>query len=349
MRFVHTTPAQRVRFGTGEAATGIEAELDRLGSRRPLVIGTRVELARELTASRPDAAFQTEVTQHVPVALAEATRARAAADGVDALVAIGGGSAVGLAKAVALTSGLPIVAVPTTYAGSEATEVWGLTADGVKRTGTDPAVLPVAVVYDAALTVSMPVPLSVVSGLNAVAHVVDGQWAPNADPINRTLGLEALRALRTGLTAVVTDPTGVDGREQCQYGCYLAGVAFTSSGSGLHHKICHALGGTFGLPHAETHAVVIPHVLAFNAPSAPGAAARIAAGLGVTDAVAGLAAWCNDLGAPRSLRELGLADADLARAAELILPAVPASNPRAVDLAALTQLLHDAWSGGLHE
>ncbi|MHA3704218.1 maleylacetate reductase [Jatrophihabitans sp. YIM 134969] len=344
MRFVHETLAQRVRFGSGGAADAVSAELDALGSTRPMVVGTRG--AAGLVTGRPDAVFQTEVTQHVPVALAEATRARASAEGVDALVAVGGGSAIGLAKAVALTHRLPIVAVPTTYAGSEATSVWGLTEDGVKRTGTDPAVLPVAVVYDATLTTSLPVPLSVVSGLNAVAHVVDGRWAPHADPINRALGLEALRALRAGLSAVVADPTGLAGRELCQYGCHLAGVAFTSAGSGLHHKICHALGGTFGLPHAETHAVVIRHVLAFNAPAAPDQAAALAGALGVPDAVTGLGAWCDDLGAPRSLAELGFTEAAIPRAVELILPAVPDSNPRPVDAAALTQLLHDAWSGG---
>ena len=346
MRFVHETRAQRVRFGSGDAAAGVTAELDRLGSARPFVVG-RESLTRPLLGSHPGAVFHTDVAQHVPVALARAARARAAEVGADALVAVGGGSPIGLAKAVALTARLPIVAVPTTYAGSEATDVWGLTEDGVKRTGSDPVVLPVAVVYDAALTTSLPVPLSVASGLNAVAHVVDAQWGPRADPINRLLGAEALRTLRSGLSQVVATPSGLPGRERCQYGCHLAGVAFASAGSGLHHTICHALGGAFGLPHAETHAVVLPHVLALNAPAAPEAAARLAAALDVDDAVAGLVAWYDDLDAPRALRDLGLAEVDLPRAVDLILPRVPASNPRPVDAAALTGLLHDAWKGTL--
>ena len=205
---------------------------------------------------------------HVPTSVAERAREVAAAHEVDLLVSVGGGSATGLVKAIALTSGLPIVAVPTTYAGSEATNVWGMTEDNRKTTGVDPKVLPQAIVYDASLMVTLPVEMSVASGLNALAHCIDSLWAPKADPINAALAAEGARALHAGLLAVAADPAGLPGREEALYGAYLAAVAFASAGSGLHHKICHVLGGMFNLPHAQTHAVVIPHVLAFNAPSA---------------------------------------------------------------------------------
>jgi maleylacetate reductase len=277
--------------------------------------------------------------------VAARARAVAARDDVDALVCVGGGSTTGLAKAVALTTGLPIVAVPTTYAGSEATTVWGLTEGGRKTTGVDDRVLPRTVVYDAALTATMPVALSVASGLNAVAHCVDSMWAPRADPVNAALAVEGVRALNAGLRRVVTDPTGLAGREQALYGAYLAAVAFASAGSGLHHKICHVLGGMFGLPHAQTHAVVLPHVLAFNGSSAPAAARRLADAFGAPSAGAGLATLMSTVDAPVSLREHGMPEDGIPAAVEAVLAAVPAGNPTPVTAENLTALLQAAWAG----
>jgi hypothetical protein len=154
--------------------------------------------------------------------------------------------------------------VPTTYAGSEATNVWGLTGPAGKRTGSDDRVLPETVVYDPDLVASLPPELAAASGLNAVAHCVDALWGPHCDPIDEALAGEGLRALNDGLRA------GIPAR--IQYGCYLAAVAFASAGSGLHHRICHVLGGRFGLPHAATHAIVLPYVVAYNAVAAPDAA-----------------------------------------------------------------------------
>jgi alcohol dehydrogenase class IV len=281
----------------------------------------------------------------VPVALAGRAGAAAAERGVDVVVAIGGGSAIGLAKAVALDRPARIVAVPTTYAGSEATSVWGLTDAGGKRTGTDDRVLPEAVVYDPTLTLSMPAELAAASGLNAVAHCVDAFWGPDTDPIDATLAAEGLRALGEGLRAVVADPADVDARGRTQYGCYLAAVAFGSAGSGMHHKICHVLGGRFDLPHAATHAIVLPYVLAYNAAAAPDATARIAAALQAQDAVRGLDDLRSALNAPRALKDLGLREEDLGAAVEAALPAIPSSNPRPVDADALTRLLRAAWAG----
>lgn len=356
LRFVHETLGQRVLFGHGQGAEHLASEVQRLRGRRVMLIASQRELsvADRLAGDLPVAVRWTEVRQHVPTEVVQRARAVAAGTDVDVLVPIGGGSTTGLAKAIALASDVPIVAVPTTYAGSEATNVWGMTEESVKTTGVDPRVLPVAVVYDSELTMSLPVELSVASGLNALAHCVDSLWAPRADPINAAISLEAARALGHGLPAVAADPTGVAGRDECLYGAYLAAVGFASAGSGLHHKICHVLGGSFDLPHAQTHAIVLPHVLALNAPAVPVEAARVAEALGRSSsatpedpaaAVAALTQLEKALDAPRALRDHGLREDDLPEAVERILPVVPESNPVPVTTQNLTALLHAAWSG----
>ncbi len=355
--FTHVTLPQRVRFGRGLVAAHLAEEVDRLGSRRVVVISTGREEAATpgLLDGLPVALRWSEVRQHVPVDHAERARAAAREVGADLIVAIGGGSAVGLAKAVALTDGLPVVAVPTTYAGSESTDVWGLTEGGAKRTGSDPRVLPVAVVYDPALTDTMPGSLAVASGLNALAHCVDALWAPRADPVNAALALEGARRLATGLHAIATGSGAApEGRDDALLGAHLAAVAFASAGSALHHKICHVLGGTYDLPHATTHAVVLPHVLALNAPAVPELSARLADALGTSgvvaadgpaSAVAALEALRSDVGAPTALRDHGLAEDDLDDATTRCLEAVPPTNPVPVTRAALAALLRSAWAG----
>lgn len=277
-----------------------------------------------------------DVVQHVPAEKAKAARVAATEADIDLIICVGGGSTTGLAKAVALTTGIPIVAVPTTYAGSEATNMWGMTEDRTKTTGIDDRVLPVAVVYDAELSKTLPVGLSVASGLNGLAHCVDSLWAPKTDPINQALALEGARALALALPNIVATPEDLTAREQALYGCYLAAVAFASAGSGLHHKICHVLGGTFNLPHAETHAAVLPYVLALNAPAVPELSARLATALGhassanedpATAAVDALNNLRTAINAPRRLADYGLAESDITEAAERVLKAVPASNP----------------------
>jgi maleylacetate reductase len=329
LRFTHETLPQRVVFGP--VAEHLAAEVARFGE-RPLVIGTR---AGDLL---PGALRYDEVVMHVPVEVAARARVFATENNADVLVSVGGGSATGLAKAVALTSGLPIVAVPTTYAGSEATNVWGLTENGRKTTGADERVLPRTVVYDVGLTLSLPVGLSVASGLNALAHGVDSMWAPRTDPINQALALDGIRALTAGLRGVVARPGDRDGREQTLYGAYLAAVAFASAGSGLHHKICHVLGGMFGLPHAQTHAVVLPYVMELNAPRLPD---RLADAFGP----GGLARLRAKVDAPRALRDHGFREEDIPAAVDAILPVVPAGNPVPVTTDNLTDLLRRAWAG----
>ena len=351
MRFVHDTLPQRVCFGSGAAAASLSSEIAALEADRVMLIASpgEMRLAGEITAGLPVVLRCDEVVMHVPVEVAERARQAAVGHRVDAVVSVGGGSTTGLAKAVAMTTGLPILAVPTTYAGSEATPVWGLTEGAKKTTGTDPRVLPKVIVYDAALTMSLPVDLSVASGLNALAHCVDALWGPHADPVNAALAAAGIRALRVGLPKVVAEPMDLDGREAVLFAAYLSAAAFASAGSGLHHKICHVLGGMYNLPHAQTHATVLPYVLAFNGPAAPAAAAAIAQALevagGEASALDGLAALKEELGAPRALADYGFTEDAVDEAAAAILPSVPDSNPRPVTEGDLRTLLRAAWSG----
>ena len=362
MQFEHLTLGQRVLFGTGLAATHVAQETARLGATRIMCIASEFErgFAEIALAEVPVTLWHTDVVQHVPIANAVAARQAATDADIDLIVCVGGGSTTGLAKAVALTTGIPILAVPTTYAGSEATNVWGLTEEATKTTGVDDKVLPATVIYDAALTLGLPVGLSVASGLNALAHCVDSLWAPRADPINAALAAEGVRALAEGLPLIVADPSDLKGRETALYGAYLSAVAFASAGSGLHHKICHVLGGTFNMPHAETHATVLPYVLAFNAPAAPEAAARLSsairAGLGQSapqsqgldagqEAVELLNELRTRLSAPTALGDYGFTEADIPEAVTRILKAAPASNPTTVTESNITALLGAALTG----
>jgi maleylacetate reductase len=347
MRFIHDTLPQRVCFGSGEAAANLRTQIASLGVGGVMLIASKAEMpmADEIAAGLPIALRHDDVVMHVPVQVAERAREAAARNNIDALVSVGGGSTTGLAKAVAMTTGLPIIAVPTTYAGSEATAVWGLTEGAKKTTGVDLKVLPKVIIYDATLTTSLPVDMSVASGLNALAHCADAMWGPSADPINAALAAEGIRSLATGLPQVVTDPEGLEGRERTLYAAYLSAAAFASAGSGLHHKICHVLGGKYNLPHAQTHATVLPYVLAFNGPAAPDAEQRIATAFGSATAIDGLLALKRQLNAPHALRDYGFAEDAIGEAAEAILPSVPPSNPRPVSVEDLRALLRAAWSG----
>lgn len=347
MRFVHATLPQRVVFASGGSSGAVAEEVSLLGAQRVMLIASEraAAIADPIAARLPVVQRHEEVVMHVPVEVAGRARAAAAAAEADVVVTVGGGSATGLGKAVALTTGLPVVAVPTTYAGSEATDVWGLTEGGTKTTGVDDKVLPRSIVYDAELLTSLPADMSVASGLNALAHCVDSMWGPRADPIDRALAGEGIRALAAGMPVVAADGGAIEGIEQTLYGAYLAAVAFASAGSGLHHKICHVLGGMFDLPHAHTHAVVLPHVLAFNAPSAPEAERRIAAAFDAATAVEGLAALRAEVGAPRALKDYGMPEEGITKAVAPIMAALPAGNPAPVSEENLTALLRASWEG----
>jgi maleylacetate reductase len=349
IRFTYNALPGRVVFGLGSARRALAEEVDLLGATRVLLICTEAEaeLAEGLIApfaERVSGVF-TDVRPHVPVEVATSARSAAKAVGAEMLLSIGGGSTTGTAKAVALTNGLPIIAVPTTYAGSEMTPVWGLTERGEKLTGTDQRVLPHTVIYDPELTFTLPVALSAVSGLNALAHCVEAFWAPGRNPITCLMAGEGIRAMNRGLRGMVDHPQDPEARSHALYGAYLSGASFAVAGSGLHHKICHVLGGTFNLAHAETHAVMLPYVLAFNERALGRAADQMARAFGSTDPLEGLTSLGAHLGVPRSLKELGMPEDGLAQAAALVEAKLPVDNPRPVGDGDVLRLLEKAWEG----
>ncbi len=346
MDFVYESLPSRVVFGPGSSRSRLADEVAALELSRVMLIAAEAEsgLADELSAPFADriALRFSNVRPHVPDSVAAEAREVASANDVDGLVSIGGGSTTGTAKIVALTTGLPIIAVPTTYAGSEMTPVWGMTTAARKETGIDRRVLPRTVVYDPDLVATLPVGLAVASGLNAMAHCVEAYWTPKANPLISAIATEGVRALGEGLRGIRgEDPAAA--RERLLYGAFLAGSSFAAAGSGLHHKICHALGGAFDMPHAETHAVVLPHVLAFNEPAIPADARAIAGALGSESASAGLGALYAEIGAPRTLAELGLTREQLSEAIDIVSAKLPIDNPRPVDRDAVAQILSGAY------
>jgi len=250
-----------------------------------------------------------------------------------------------LGKAIALEHGLPVIAVPTTYAGSEMTPVWGLTEGGQKRTGRDIRVLPKSVLYDPELTLTLPAGMSTTSAINAIAHAVEGLYAPDATPIVSLMAEEGTRALVAALPRVAADGADLEARVDAQYGAWLCGAVLAATTMSLHHKLCHTLGGTLDLPHAQTHTVVLPHALAYNQPAAPSAVAALSRALGgVEDPALELWELAGRLGAPRSLAELGMAEADIPRIADLAV-ASPYANPRPVTRHGVERLVRAAWAG----
>lgn len=347
--FVFSAQPSRVVFGAGSLGQLVR-EVESLGARRALVLCTPQQTAiaeRVAQLLGPLSAGVFDGAQmHVPVENARRAREHALAVGADCAVAIGGGSTVGLGKAIALESSLPILAIPTTYAGSEMTPIYGITEAGLKKTGRDLRVLPRTVLYDPELSVGLPVGMSVVSGVNAMAHAAEGLYARDGNPVMSLMAEEGLRAVANGLRRIVRAPTDLPARSECLYGAWLCGSVLGHVGMALHHKLCHTLGGSFNLPHAETHTVVLAHALAYNAPAAPEAMQRIARAIGRDDgdAAAGVFELAQELGAPTSLKSLGMPEEGLARVVDLAL-ANPYWNPRPLERDALAALLHDAWSG----
>jgi len=345
--FTYTQLPGRVVFGVG-ALEELPREIERLGAKRALVLSTpeqraqAEDIARRL-GSRAAGIFARAV-MHVPIETAREARDEAKRVGADCAVTIGGGSTTGLGKAIALESELPILAVPTTYAGSEMTPIFGITEGGMKKTGRDPRVLPKTVIYDPALTLALPVGLSVTSGMNAVAHAAEGLYAQDANPIMSMLAEEGIRALARGLPRVVKSPQDLDARSDCLYGAWLCGAVLGAVGMALHHKLCHVLGGTWNLPHAETHTIVLPHAIAYNALAAAEAMKRIARAIEAPNAAQGLYDLEQSLGAPLALKDIGMPAGELDRAADLAC-AAPYWNPRPIERAAIRKLLDDAYFG----
>ena len=345
--FTYDALPGRVVFGNGSLSR-LKDELERLHLSRILVLSTphQRDMAEQVSQQLGSLSVGVydQAKMHVPVETANAAVEHVHDIDADGSIAIGGGSTIGLGKAIALETGIPVIAVPTTYSGSEMTPIWGLTKDGVKKTGRDPRVLPRTVIYDPELTVSLPTALSATSGMNAIAHCVEALYAQDANPVISMMAEEGIRALGKSLPGVVKNGGDLEARSDALYGSWLAGTTLGAVGMALHHKLCHTLGGSFNLPHAEVHTVVIPHATAYNREAAPQAMNAIQRALGVEDAASRLFDLSKSLGAPTALKEIGMQEQDLDRAAE-IATTNPYFNPCEVTKDGIRALLQNAFDG----
>jgi maleylacetate reductase len=345
--FVYDSLPGRVVFGVG-SLDRLAGEVERLGVAKALVLSTPQQRGQAEDVARRlgdrAAGVYDKAEMHVPVEVAKAARDEAQRLGADACVAVGGGSTIGLGKAIALEFGLPIIAVPTTYAGSEMTPIWGLTEDGIKKTGRDTKVLPTTVVYDPTLTATLPVHIAGPSGMNAIAHCVEALYSETANPIVSMMAEEGVRALAHALPIVVSRPDDLEARAEAAYGAYLSGASLGAVGMALHHKLCHTLGGSFNLPHAETHTIVIPHATAYNREAAPEAMVRLSRALETDDPAGAIYDLAKSIGAKMALADLGMQEADLDRAAD-IATQNPYYNPRPITREGIRALLDDAYHG----
>jgi alcohol dehydrogenase class IV len=290
------------------------------------------------------AAVHAEAVMHVPIETLAAARDAAKAHNADAIVAFGGGSAIDTSKGVGLDLSLPVVAVPTTYGGSEVTPFYGYTERGIKSGKRDRKMLPKTVIYDPVLTVSLPPHISATSGMNAIAHSVEGLYARNANPLMSLLAAESIRVLARSLPAVVKDPSDLTARTEALYGAWLAGTVLGTVGMAVHHNISHVLGGTFGLTHADVHTVILPHAVAFNREAAVEAMRVVTDALGAKDAAHGLFDLEVRLGAPTSLKQIGMPQDQLDRAAQIVVEHAY-YNPRPVEFEGVRRLLENAFHG----
>lgn len=345
--FTIDLPATRVRLAIGARAEA-RGEVERLSARRAMVLSTPQQktAALDLAADLGDraAGVFTKAVMHTPVTITEEAMATINVARADCLVAIGGGSTIGLGKAIAYRTGLPQIVIPTTYAGSEATPILGQTEDGVKTTLTDPKVRPDVVIYDPELVVSLPPAMTVTSALNAMAHAVEALYAKDANPLSTAMATEGLAAFTSGLPDVIANPADLEARGKTQYGAWLCGSVLGQVGMALHHKLCHTLGGAFGLPHAETHSIILPHATAYNAAAAGDALAPVSRMLGGAEPGRALYDFARQMGAPTALKDFGVTEADMDHAADLALTK-PYWNPAPVEKTAIRALLQAAWAG----
>lgn len=344
--FNYQGSSAHIVFGEGRSQTAGEW-IEKLGCRRALVLATPHQKADAealaVNLGPLTAGVFAGAVMHTPVDVTDVAMQAVRDSGADCVVSLGGGSTTGLGKAIAYRTDLPQIVIPTTYAGSEVTPILGQTEGGRKTTVRDAGILPEVVIYDAALTTGLPVAMSVTSGLNAMAHAVEALYAQDRNPISSLMATEGLRAFKAALPAIVANPQDLAVRADGLYGAWLCGTVLGTVGMALHHKICHTLGGTFDTPHADTHAIMLPHTAAFNAVAVPELLAPVAEIFGGSVG-GGLWDFSKSIGAPLALRDLGLSEADLDRASQ-IATENPYWNPRPIDRPSIRDLLQHAWEG----
>lgn len=347
MEFHYKALPWNIVFAAG-ARKRLPDEMARLGFSRALVLATpnQADTGREIVEQLGDkaAGLFKRAMMHVPVETLDLAIAEVKRLDADCSVSVGGGSTTGLGKALAFHMDLPNIVLPTSYAGSEMTNLWAVTRDNRKVTRRDNVVVPTLTIYDPELTLTLPPAFAAASGMNAMAQAVANAAAEDANPVSSVMALEGIRALAHSLPLIISEPGNMDARAGALYGASLAGAALGTGTTGLHHRLCHTFGGTFNTPHAETHTILLPHSVAYNAGARPEATRRIADALGVSDAATGLFDLAGNLGAPTSLRDIGVKQADLDEAAAITVEK-PVNNPEPVTRERVRALLENAWHG----
>ncbi|MBN8999863.1 MAG: maleylacetate reductase [Rhizobiales bacterium] len=337
----------RVVFGSGTLAR-VGDEVRRLGHERVLVLSTphQKDDAERLAASLAGTAAGVfaGAVMHTPVEVTETAVAAFRASGATAVVSLGGGSTTGLGKAIAVRTGADQLVIPTTYAGSEMTDILGETAAGEKTTRRSPDIRPETVIYDVDLTLTLPVGLTVTSAMNAIAHAMEAFYAPDRNPVIELMCRDAMVAFRDGIPALIADPQNRPARAKALYAAWCCSTALGYVSMALHHKLAHVFGGSFDTPHAETHAILLPYTTAFNEAAVGDLLSPIAATFGGGSAGGGLWDFARAVGAPLSLKEIGIAESDLDRATSIAVKNAY-SNPRPIDAASIRDLLQMAWDG----
>lgn len=345
--FVYNAQPAHVLFGSG-AREGLSEEVARLELRHVLILCTPRSraLAEEMRQQLGNtcAGIFDGAVMHTPVAVTDEAMQLIDKWQIDGVVSLGGGSVIGLGKAIALRADVAQITIPTTYAGSEMTPILGETRDGAKVTQSSPRILPEVAIYDVDLTMDMPIDIAGPSGLNAIAHCVEALYAKDRNPVTTLMAKEAIRALAGGLGGIARNAQDREAREQALYGAWLSGICLGAVGMSLHHKLCHVLGGMFNLPHAQTHAIVLPHALAYNAPAIADAWESLAEVMGNADPAIALFDLSRSLGIPVALRDIGMPEAGIDEAADRAL-ANPYWNPRGLDREAIHETIRRAWAG----
>ena len=345
-RFVMHLP---VRAVFGEAvAEALPREAGRLGVRRVMLCCTpggrgRAQALADALGEACVGVFD-GAQPHCPEAVVGDALDRFQRLDADGAVTFGGGATIGLGKVIAVRTGKPVIAVPTSYAGSEMTAVYGILVGDEKRTRTDENCMARTAIYDPALTLSLSAHVTLTSGMNSLAHCVEALYQERANPVAAMLAEAGLRAHAAGLEASVARPDDIAARRHAHYGAMLGGAALQLAGIALHHKLCHVLGGRHGIPHGESNTVMLPHVVAYNAGAAPHAMAALRRALETNDPAGALYDLAARLDGPTRLKDLGMAEADLDSAADLAVKAT-SWNPRPVDVASVRAMLADAFNG----
>jgi maleylacetate reductase len=344
---VYNAVPSRVVFAEG-SVNGIADEVARLGARRALVVTTpgRSGLGDRVASLLGDrcAGLWPEAVSQVPIELARRGRQAARDAGADCIVSAGGGAAIGLGKGISLELALPVIAIPTTYSGSEVTGFCGITIDGVKRMHTSLNMLASTVIYDPQLTLGLPVDISAASAMNALAHCVDAIYVPTVDPVTVLAAIEGARVIAQAAPRVVARPGDMQARADLLYGAYLGGVALTG-GFALQHGLAHVLGGSFNIPHGLSHTLVLPYVAHYNSAYAPLPLRRLATAIGASSVGTGIYDLARSLDVKMGLTGTGLDRSVLEAAARITVETDEGYNPGPVSVEAVRGILDAAWDG----